>query len=443
MSVDTAEVDTGVGVEQTDMFSPSESGAEPSVDAGADKSVASAPDEFADLPEGFMKTAMENDPELKALVEGKKPDVDKGGEDHAADGSSGEDSATDEQKQEPKADEKDSGKGEPAAFADDVIPGIKGEDFGKLPEELQGAIAQFYTEAQEKAKKAEALEAALAKIEQDPYLSARMKAAEAGMEVPVRGMTPVEVKTFSDLLVTKLGLNVEGDAEDREALADVMATLKPGLDAIAKQMAQDYAAQSLRTQEVVKQAAEVNKQADELLFGLSQFDKSLAVKETDISKFYALQNGKTVFNDKHPEIEAYKNGIGKFVQWAFDHGMDNRQIVKMGAKAFYAAAAAGLGKSVAVNTADRDKKIAAEARRNAINLFRKTGSGTLATQGSAPAGKSGAYMENGIDVTRLATDGAYFDELIAKRPGDMAWIDKLSGLEEKGRAILNNRKQAR
>jgi len=450
MSVETAEAGTGAGSEQTDMFAQTESVSEASADGtgggggSGDPPVPAAADDFADLPEEFKKNAMESDPELKALVEGKKPDADKGGEDHDADGSSGKDSASDGQTQEPKADDSSGKEEAPAQFADDVIPGLKGEVFGKLPEEAQEAVAKFYQEALEKTQKADSVSAAVEALKQDPYLRSRIAAAEAGMPAQPRSISQEEAQSISALLAEKLGLNVDEDEGERAALSDAMAALIPGIDAIAKQMAQDYAGRSLQIQETVKEAREANRRADALLFGLSEFDKGLALKETAIDNFYAVdpKTGKTVLNERHPEIEKYKNGIGKFVQWAFDHGFDNRQIVKMGAKAFYAAAAADMGKTVAINTADRDKKIAADARKNAINLFRKPGGGALSTQGTAPASKAGSYMENGIDVTRLASDGDYYDALMAQRLGDRAWIEKLSELESKGRAILNG-KQAR
>jgi len=442
MSTEEAVADIGVGSEQLDAFAQADSGAEASAGGGGSDKTAAAAEEFG-LPEDFLKNALESDPEMKALIEGKKPGEDKkGSEGHDAEGESGEDSAADGQKQEPSADEKDSGNEEaPAPFADDVIPGLKGEVFGKLPEEAQEAVAKFYEEAQEKTRKAESLEATLNTLKQDPLIRSRIAAAEAGVTVPVRGVSQAEAQSIAGILIEKLGLDAESEAG---AITDTVAALARGIEGIAQDMAQGYAGQSLQTLEALREVAEIDKQGDALLFGLSQFDKNLALKETNLAKFYTFDptTKKTVFNEKHPEIEKYKNGLGKFVQWASDRGMDNRQIVKMGAKAFYAAAAADMGKAVTFNSADRDKKIAAEARKSVLNAFRKTGGGTLATQGTAPAGKSGQYIENGIDVTKLATDGSYFDELVAKRPGDMAWIDKLSELEAKGREIIN-RKQAR
>jgi hypothetical protein len=182
------------------------------------------------------------------------------------------------------------------------------------------------------------------------------------------------------------------------------------------------------------------------MLGLSQFDKGLAVKETDIAKFYKFENGKTVYNDRHPEIETFKNGIGRFIEWACAHGIDNRMAVKMGAKAFYAAAAADLDRPVAMNTTDRDKKIASDAVRKKLAPFLKGNSGgTLNVAGGNAAQNRTAEpaLVHGFNAEKLAEDPAYLREMYAKYAFDPDMLDKLGEAASVGRGRIEKRSNGR
>ncbi len=428
---DTAVAD-GVDSEQTDMFASSDNGSGDTGNAGNDLVKVAA--ETYGQPQDFMKAMMENDPDIKAEIEALTKGGNKGSEATDAGKVSGEDSATAENEGDPPADDKDAGtEAEPAEFADDVIPGLKGEVFGKLPEEAQEAVAKFYQETVEKSKQVAQAETALNVLTQDPYMKARVEAAKAGLPMPsFGGLTAQDTAHIEALLAEKVGLS-----EEEAALA--VEAVREGIEVTAQRMAENFAPNMFRQQNAIREAVEVNKQGDALMLGLAQFDKNLAVKETDIAKFYTVENGKAVYNERHPEIEKYKNGIGRFVEWAFNHGIDNRAAVKMGAKAFYAAAAADLGKTVVFNSAERDKKIAADARKSAINLFRKPSGGTLATHGTAPARRGSGPLVNGMDAIRLANDSDYYDRMVQKDPLNGEWLSKIDEAAIRGRALINNK----
>lgn len=288
-----------------------------------DAQASSAPDDSVSaianeigVDEDTAKMFMDNDPDIRDKLikpaQGEGATGKEGSEDHGAGEGSGENSAADGQKEASAADGKDSGGEEQLEFADDVIPGLKGEVFGKLPKEAQEAVAEFYGAVQEKSKKLEATEAALNALKQDPYLKSRIAAAESGMQMQMRRLTPEEKNSLGARLAEKMGL-VLTEPADVEILNETIADIEAGIATVAQGMAQDYAAKTLAAQEAITRLAETNKRGNELMRGLSTFNKSLEVKEADLSKFYKFSaDGKVVYNDAHPEIEKFKGGLGRY-----------------------------------------------------------------------------------------------------------------------------------
>jgi len=442
------------GVAQQEMF-PASGDAQtstPPADSGV-SDVASVTDDLG-IDEDVAKMFADNDPDFVERLKAKPQEGEtnnNGGDDHSADGETpGENSATaDEQKGDSPApaDGKDSGgNDETLEFKDDVIPGLKGEVLAKLPKEAQEAVADFYGAVEERAKKVEASEVAMNLLKQDPYLKSRIEAMEAGTQAQIRGLTPDDEKAIAEgvtkFMVEKLTI------EDVDA-AEVVAAFKGGImttaQRIAQQMAQDYAAQALQSQEALKETREVIKQGDAVLLGLSEFDKSLAVKEKDLSKFYVTQNGKTFFNEKHPEIETFKNGIGQFIAWASERGINYNNLAKMGAKAFYAAAAADLNRPVAFNTKERDDKMVSNAVKQKLKPFLKTDGGTLDVGGGNAAQGGGAEPKiiHGFNAVKLVEDGAYREEMYLKHALDADMIDKLDAAASVGRDIIEKQSKTR
>jgi len=328
-----------------------------------------------------------------------------------------------------------------------VIPGLKGEVLAKLPKEAQEAVADFYGAVEERAKKVEASEAAMNLLKQDPYLKSRIEAAEAGTRVQIRGITPKEKETIvaklKDGLAEELGLE---DAEAEKVVEVFGKGITRAAEDIARQMAQDYAAQALQSQESVRRETEVRKQGNDLLRGLSQFNKSLEIKEADLSKFYKrLSDDKIVYNDAHPEIEKFKGGLGKISQWAGDMGITYEKALKMGAEAFYAAAATALKMPVAFNTQERDKKMVGDAVKQKLKPFLKTDGGTLNVEGgNAPQGGDvGAVIINGFNAVKLVEDDAYRAEMYNKYTLQPDKIDELDAAVSYGRNVIEKQSKAR
>lgn len=400
------------------------------------------------IPEDEMKEILRTDPAFAESLKkskGEPEDKTKGGEgDHDPDSGEGSSADSDEEKKTPEGadDNSSTEEGESDSdFADNVIDGLKGSEFSKLSEDAQEAVAKFYEKAQADSQKATEVESRMQKLLEDPVVKARAEAIEAGRasDVEVRGLTEQEKKG----IVSKVGDELGLDSDDREKL---LSMIEDGIEKAAKEMASDLSQKAILVQDARRRAEETTKKGVEMILGLSKYNKTLAVKETDLAKFYKTDGkGGFVYNEDHPEIETWKNGLGKIQTWAAQKGIDYAKALELGDKAFYAMAAAALDMPVALNTGDRDKKMVAEIRKKALAPFLKGSSPrTLATEGSSGVvdRKKAAQtvMVGGLDAVKLAEDQGYLNRMIEKRPGDMAWLDKVTAAAEKGRTILNKRK---
>jgi len=323
-------------------------------------------------------------------------------------------------------------------YADNVIDGLSGLEFGKLSEDAQTALANFYEKAQADSQKNTEIESRLQRLIDDPVIRSRITAVESGNahKLQIRTVTEAEKQGLISGLQSEFGL----DAEDSQAF---ISKLEAGIEKIAHNLAQDYANRAIVTQDNARRERETCAKGQETLLSLSQFNASLSVKETDLTKFYRVENGRGVYNEAHPEIETFRNGLGKIQEWAVKNGIGYDKLVQMGAKPFYAAAAAALDMPLAMNTGERDKKIAAEVTKKALSRFLKsTGNGTLNVQragvNSTPE-KSPDMIIDGINALRLVQDAAYHESVLNMKFGDMAWMDKVDAIAAKGRAKLENR----
>ena len=403
------------------------------------------------VPEDLVKEFAAGDENFAALVhKGDEPNKSDG-EDNAAGETPDEDSAAGSEPNEgakPPADDKiPAGKSDdtPVEFADDVIKGIKGKEFEKLPDDVKVAIAEFYNESQAKAAKATEAETRINKLLEDPVVRARASAIEAGRaaELQVRGMTADEKQTVIGKINDYLGIADKDDRLSEGDAVEILSIIEKGIESIATDMAQDLSNRTVAVQDSQRRAQESARKGNELLLSLSEFNAGLAVKEKDVTKFYRLKDGYWVYNEAHPEIGKFKEGIGKISEWAQSNGIDSDKAVKMGAKAFYAAAAAALDMPVVFNAKERDKKIAAAVKEKALAPFLKSAaSKTLNTQGTDSTvnrEKAAALVIDGVDVERLVTDQGYFDDVVNRKFGDLDWLEKVNGFAAKGRAIINKK----
>jgi|GEM_PF-5992220 len=394
-----------------------------------------------------VKEFMDSDDNFAKLVKEAANNSDKSSEDdHAADDKPAEDSAADSETKEKDTkgtEDKNSGAGvnEPVEFADDVIKGFKGEDFGKLSEDSQTALASFYEEAQAKAAKISEYETRLNGLMGDPIIRERATALESGRgaDLQVRSMTTQDRTNIINILKSK-------GFEDGES-SEIISALGDGLNLVAQDMAQDMTNRAIVANDAQRQQAEINKQGNEILLSLSQYNEVLAVKEKNVGSFYKQgADGQWGYNESHPEIEKFKNGLGKICSWATGKGIDYRQVVNMGAKALYAAAAADLDMPLVMNAADRDKKIVAQAKQKALAPFLKSAkSGTLNTQSASAEAvkareKAAQIVHDGFDAERLVTDNGYYSSLMEKYWNDPEKLGRIEALVEKGRQLLVSKK---
>jgi hypothetical protein len=393
------------------------------------------------VDEDVVKDFYNNDENFAKLVKGEAGDT--GGEEDNApdDNKSGEDSVADgETKDEPKteADDKNSGDAGDESFelADDVIKGLKGTEMAKLSPEAQAALADYHADMQAKARAVEEYDAKLKALFDDPVIRQRAGAIEAGRpaDLQVRGMTAQESSGIIKAIQDKLALD-DDDAQE------IVAILGNGIELIAKDMAQDLANRHIVASDAQRREAEISKQGNEIMLSLSQFNKDLAVNEKDLANFWTFVNGKPVMNETHPEIEKYKNGLHKVAQWGMENGFDYKTLVKMGAEPFYAAYAAANKIPVTFNTGERDKNIAAAARKKALEPFLKAkSSGTLNVQGSVgDRDKAAKTLVNGVDIERLVTDHDYHRSQVDKCWGDPVATEKLEALFRRGTELLTKK----
>lgn len=328
--------------------------------------------------------------------------------------------------------------GTSAEYADNVIEGISGEVFGKLPVEVQESLGSFYTKANEAQSQLAEKEEKLQKLLNDPLISGRAAMLEKGIqEYNPRGLNAEEKSTLINQFKAEFGFD---DAEAAKAIQMIGS----GVETIAKDMAKDLANNQILTSEKVRKQEQTTIEGRKLFLGLSEFNKSLELKETDITKFYSGVNsdGSPIYNSKHPEIEKFKNGVEKVMTHCRNVGINYEQALKLGKKGLYAVAASALDLPIAMNTKDRDTKIAMQARSKAVAPFLKTNStGTLNTesQSSVPNTKAASIAQHGgYDIERLATDSGYRQKAM-ESSSDPKHIDKIVALTEKGRANLSKK----
>lgn len=374
-----------------------------------------------DIPDDDFEAILNSDPEYREMLEKGKKESEPPSDDDSGEGK--DDDTTTAGKDGsalPDSSEDD------VEFEDNVIPGISGEAFGKLDKVVQSALGEHYQKAQETAEKLTSTEERLNRLLEDPVVAMQndlIAKGRGGTYQNLRGITPQEAKEIQN----KLGLD-----------DDDIKLLIPMLDPIVKDRAQvminNYAVEK-NNQTVI---ADLQQKGKELLLGLSEFNKELALKETNIDKILEQK-------EKHPEWEAFKNGIGKIRQWCIDRGYKYHDIAKMfSPKALYAAAAADVGLPVAINLDKRDQTLIAETRKKALSPFFKNKSSKTLQPGSSPENRrelQHKVQKGGYDIIRLVTDEAYYERAVNKDYGNVDHLEKIDALAAEGRALLKKQKQ--
>ena len=276
------------------------------------------------------------------------------------------------------------------------------------------------------------LKSQLDKLRDDPVGKLVAQRIESGLS------GEFEVRNLTDAEAAELQKEYGFDSEE-------MKSLKPRIEAVAQDMARAMFNNYVLKDSEDRQARQVVSDGRAMIRGLSEFNKSLAVEESDLSKFYVIRNGQVVYYDEHPEIEKFKGGLGRIQEWASKKGINYGMALKMGPRAFYAAAASALDLPVKFNTEQQDRKVIASVRKQALERFLKGGQtsrGLPADRGNIDrATVEKKNVNGGIDVERLAYDGDYYEKLLSRKPHDSAWREKLDSMAERGERLVKTGKR--
>jgi predicted transcriptional regulator len=411
---------------------------------------------------GFADTAIENDPEYKAMLEEEAAEKAKKGKEQTDKKEPGEEPADKIENNEGKdkkdegapADDKTSSEEDDLGrveFADDVIPGLKGEFLKTLPKEALAAIADFYEGAKGNSEKISKAESDLNELLKDPIVKNRREMLSKGKsKYDIRGLTQKDKQGIISVLQSKLDLT-SSEAEI------AYSVLEPGLNQVASEMAEDMVHNRFVEEDQKRQTAEITTKGRQVFLGLGKFNKDLAFKETNPDAFWQKEkddkgNESWVLNERHPEIDKYKKNILPIQSALAESGMNYSALIKLaekfGDEAVYALAASKLKLPSAINTGDRDKKMVASELRKKLAPFLKGASGgelNAERQNSlANRSKGNVITKQGYDIVKLAEGGDYYDKAIADKPGDTKHAKMIAALSEEGaelQAKLEKRKQ--
>jgi len=395
----------------------------------------------SELVDDIPAEAIAGDPELKQIIEDNKK-LEKGKD--KKDDSEGVKDKADTGVAEGDVEKKD---GEPDAggtddlsaveFEDDVIPGVKGEHLKAMPKEVLAALADFKGSHAELSTKAQKAEENLTKLLADPIVKRRMELLKSGKtDYEVRGLNATERQSILKSIAEV------GDLSPAEA-ENVFGVLEKSLNAVVREAATDTLQGLIQEDSRQRLIDETQKNGRQVFLELGKFNKSLAFKETDASKFW---NDDGSLNDKHPESKLFREKILPLMTALQETGQTYDSIVRLskksGGQAVYALVAALQGLPVALNTAERDAKIVKD--RFAVFL-KKTSVSGLDTKGSSaiPPDRSltAPVIKNGYDVLKLAEGGDYYDKAIQAKGADREHVALIDSLAEEGQALLAKRQK--
>jgi hypothetical protein len=428
------------------------------------------PDPLSDLPEDFAKSVMEVDQDIQQMAkdseksgkaakkvadakkkaeseeppaetddEGKEKETsDESADDNPDEGGEGDDKGKkkdDEEEPAAEAEPEIDENGNPvestdeSEYQDDIIPGLKGKHLEQIPEEVQTILAEHVEKTREIESESKTAKEELEKLKNDPIIKMRLNKLEAND--PNYTVTDITTKEMSELL-KKHGIDTSLGLDETE-IEKLLPAVRDAISARAVELANSHVLIESKKAEVQKtvQAGQDN------ILALGAFNKDLELKEKNLSKLFEL-------GPKHPEWQKFEKGTLKVIKYLKDKGIYYDKLAKMSPKEIYALTAAGLDMPVALNTTDRDKKIARDAVRKKLSIFKKGGSDTArGLSADSPDGESKiaskAVLDSGYDVVKLATDPAYFEQAYNKKPGDQAWMEKIDKLVEKGERIARSR----
>jgi hypothetical protein len=406
--------------------------------------------------EGIPSAAIESDPEYQQMLEEERAENEKKGKEGKEGDKPGPDEGTAPAKgDEPGAEGEDKGKKDDKEveeeedldistldLADDVIPGIKGEHLKALPKEALLAIADFNEKNKVSSEQAEQTKGELEKLLADSVVKRRHELIKQGkQDFDVRGLNEKEKKS----MISELGEKFDLNPQEAEQIFDVF---KVRIDEVVKQAANDTVQNILLDEDRQQKSTKTQKEGRQLFLSMGKFNKDLAFKETDASKFWT-DDGK--LNDRHPEAKKFREKVYPIMQSFAKAKIGYNELLTLreeyGEEGLYALAAKKHGLSVAINTAARDTKMLnSELRKKLAPLMKGSSVAELNAKGGGVGGSSSpskAVIKHGYDVERLHTDADYYEQAYTAKGTDKGHMDLIDRLAEEGETLVQRKQKTR
>ncbi len=381
------------------------------------------PDDLSEEEKAFRQSMIKNqeivkDDQISVLDDEADDDLDGGDDNISGDNSSD------------KTGEDDSGDADgELVFDDNILEGLAGEDMAKLPENVQGVVAETRVEIDKLKDEIKQQKELFERVEKDPIAKDRVEKIKSGNETQL-----YESPGLTDKQADKLFEFAED--EDKEAF-------KAEMEQIVKAQVQSGLSNERITDEQKRTYSDDLKESGQILLDAMKLNPDFVIKETDPLAIAKI-------TDSHGEYSTYMEGIGKVVQHINKMASKNiitdvRKYVKnLGPKGLYALGAEKFGWPVVMNADDKINNQIKDKVRQAVRLFQKPKgvAGPVASKISSVSKKkiNDTFDSDGINAKKLATDGKYHQQILNQKWGDQEWLKHVSTLRVKGEKLLAQEK---
>ena len=285
-------------------------------------------------------------------------------------------------------------------YQDDIIEGLTGEEFEKLPDTVKVGLAKTREAADAAAAEAAKIKETLAELKKHPLAAKILDEAERG-ETPAITSVPGIGRDVLDKVRTLVD---EGKDEEANQL----------LAAEANKIAMGHV-----QNESVKATAEqvyqkTMRDAGQVLIDTMSMNKDLDIGEKDPMKIAAI-------NKDHPKFKEWDDGMGKVVKHLRELQKDGaigdlrKFVIAQGKEGMAALVAKVLNKPLVLNA---DKQINDQIMSENEKLLKRFKRGGAEASEVAARNRSGVdrnkakamVTDDGIDKIRLVKDSSYHDQ---------------------------------
>jgi hypothetical protein len=304
---------------------------------------------------------------------------------------------------------------EPVDFVDDVLPGLKGEQLAKLPEELQVIIAKTRKDLDD-------LKAEKAAAEADPVTAERLKRIKEGKTDNLYDLQGLSVTDATRLQ----GLLTSGRVDD----------FNKEIKKLSIKLAEEHIGNTDIEKSITDKQKKTLSDAGKVLLEVSKLNKSFALDISDPADIIGIK-------PDHKSFENYKKGVGTILSGIAE--MKNAGVItdvaafiaQTDPKALYAMFAAKNNWPVVMNADAVINKQVLDRGKELLKQFQKGG-----IDHGAPVVADGlsvnqekarqSSVESGIDLKKLASDPIYHQKVLEMKPYDSAWIDQVAEMRIRG-----------